>query len=107
MKNILVPTDFSKNCNKAEELGIEMAKLYNSEIHFFHLMKTPVEWVKLDKQKEKQYPETVKQIGIAKAYLRELEKKQNDKALSAGLFLNLMVVRQISLNIRGIFITIL
>ena len=37
MKNILVPTDFSKNCNKAEELGIEMAKLYNSEIHFFHV----------------------------------------------------------------------
>jgi len=54
MKNILVPTDFSKNCNKAEELGIEMAKLYNSEIHFFHLMKTPVEWVKLEKKNSTQ-----------------------------------------------------
>ncbi|WP_255702797.1 universal stress protein [Antarcticibacterium sp. 1MA-6-2] len=40
MKNILVPTDFSENCNKAAELGIKMAKLYNSEIHFFHLMNT-------------------------------------------------------------------
>tara|TARA_R100000353_G_scaffold37627_1_gene29862 strand:+ start:7773 stop:8603 length:831 start_codon:yes stop_codon:yes gene_type:complete len=87
MKNILVPTDFSKNCNKAEELGIEMAKLYNSEIHFFHLMKTPVEWVKLDKQKEKQYPETVKQIGIAKAYLRELEKKAERQGLECRTFL--------------------
>jgi len=87
MKNILVPTDFSKNWNKAEELGIEMAKLYNSEIHFFHLMKTPVEWVKLDKQKEKQYPETVKQIGIAKAYLRELEKKAERQGLECRYFL--------------------
>ncbi len=87
MKNILVPTDFSKNCNKAEELGIEMAKLYNSEIHFFHLMKTPVEWVKLDKQIEKQYPETVKQIGIAKAYLRELEKKAERQGLECRTFL--------------------
>ena len=87
MKNILVPTDFSKNCNKAEELGIEMAKLYNSEIHFFHLMKTPVEWVKLDKQKEKQYPETVKQISLAKAYLRELEKKAERQGLECRTFL--------------------
>ena len=87
MKNILVPTDFSKNCNKAEELGIEMAKLYNSEIHFFHLMKTPVEWVKLDKQKEKQYPETVKQIGLAKAYLSELEKKAERQGLECRTFL--------------------
>ncbi len=87
MKNILVPTNFSENCKKAEELGIEMAKLYNSEIHFFHLMKTPVEWVKLDKQKEKQYPETVKQIGIAKAYLRELEKKAERQGLECRTFL--------------------
>ena len=55
MKNILVPTNFSENCEKAAQLGIEMAKLYNSEIHFLHLMKTPVDWVKLDKEKEKRY----------------------------------------------------
>ncbi|WP_127844256.1 universal stress protein [Psychroflexus aestuariivivens] len=87
MKNILVPTDFSKNCNKAEELGIEMAKLYNSEIHFFHLMKTPVNWVELDKEKEKRYPEIVKQIGIAKASLRELEKKAERQGLECRTFL--------------------
>ncbi len=57
MKNILVPTNFSENCKKAEELGIEMAKLYNSEIHFFHLINTPVNWVELDKEKEKRYLE--------------------------------------------------
>ncbi|WP_373056386.1 universal stress protein [Zunongwangia sp. H14] len=87
MKNILVPTDFSENCNKAAELGIKMAKLYNSEIHFFHLMKTPVEWVQLDKEKEKRYPETVKQIGSAKADLRELGKKAERQGLECRTFL--------------------
>ncbi len=87
MKNILVPTDFSENCNKAAELGTKLAKLYNSEIHFFHLMKTPVDWVKLDKQKEMQYPETVKQIGIAKAKLRELERMAEPEGLKVRTFL--------------------
>ena len=87
MKNILVPTDFSENCTKAANLGIKMAKLYNSEIHFLHLMKTPVDWVKLDKQKEKRYPETLKKIGIAKSALRELDKKAERSGLKCRTFL--------------------
>lgn len=87
MKNILVPTDFSKNCNKAAKLGIEIARIYNSEIHFLHLMKTPVDWVKLDKEKEKRYPETLKQIGKAKAALRELEKTAEHNNLKCLTFL--------------------
>jgi nucleotide-binding universal stress UspA family protein len=87
MRNILVPTDFSENCNKAAHLGIEMAKLYNSEIHFLHLMKTPVDWVKLDKEKEKHYPETLKQIGEVKSALRELEKTAERNDLKCRAFL--------------------
>jgi nucleotide-binding universal stress UspA family protein len=87
MKNILVPTNFSRNCDKAAQLGIEMAKLYNSEIHFLHLLKTPVDWVKLNKLKEKRYPETLKQIGIAKAALRELEKIAEREGLKCRTFL--------------------
>jgi nucleotide-binding universal stress UspA family protein len=87
MKNILVPTNFSENCEKAAQLGIEMAKLYSSEIHFLHLMKTPVDWVKLDKMKEKRYPETLKQIGIAKAALRKLEKTAEHEGLKCRTFL--------------------
>ena len=87
MKNILVPTDFSENCNKAAELSIEMAKLYDAEIHFFHLIHTPVDWVKLDKLKEKRFPETLKQIGAAKSALRELEKKAEKRNLKCRTFL--------------------
>ena len=87
MKNILVPTDFSENCVKAANLGIKMAKLYDAEIHFLHLMTTPVDWVKLSKLKEKRYPETVKQIGIAKAKLRALEKEAEHEGLKCRTFL--------------------
>ncbi|SFZ94821.1 Nucleotide-binding universal stress protein, UspA family [Flaviramulus basaltis] len=87
MKNILVPTDFSENCTKSAHLGIKMAKLYNAEIHFLHLMTTPVDWVKLDKLKEKRYPETLKQIGIAKAALRALEKNAESQDLKCRTFL--------------------
>jgi len=91
MKNILVPTDFSENCTKAANLGIEMAKLYDAEIHFFHLIHTPVDWVKLDKLKEKRYPETLSQIGVAKAALRELEKKAEKEGLKCQTFLEYQI----------------
>lgn len=87
MKNILVPTDFSENCTKAARMAIAMAKLYESEIHFLHLMKTPVNWVKLDKEKEKRYPKTIKGIGTAKAKLRELEKEAEREGLKCRTFL--------------------
>ena len=91
MKNILVPTDFSDNCNKAADLGIEMAKYYDAEIHFFHLIHTPVDWVKLDKLKEKRYPKTLREIGAAKSALRELEKKAEKENLKCRTFLEYRV----------------
>jgi len=91
MKNILVPTDFSENCNKAADLGIQMAQLYDAEIHFFHLIHTPVDWVKLDKLKEKRYPDTLKQIGKAKSALRKLEIKAEKENLKCRTFLEYQV----------------
>lgn len=87
MNNILVPTNFSENCIKAAELGLKMARFYNSEIHFLHLMNTPVDWVQLDKQKEDLYPEAKIKIGSAKADLRELEKKAEQQGLKCSTFL--------------------
>ena len=87
MKNILVPTDFSENCIKAAHFAIKMAKTYGAEIHFLHQMTTPVDWVKLDKLKEKRYPETLKQIGNAKSNLRELEKTAEHEGLKCRTFL--------------------
>ena len=68
MKNILVPTDFSKTCDKAAHLAIEIATLFDAEIHFLHQIHTPVDWVKLSKTDEHKYPDTQKAIGIAKYF---------------------------------------
>lgn len=103
MKNILVPTDFSENCKKAADLGIEMAKLYDAEIHFFHLIRTPVDWVKLDKLKEKRYPETLKQIGASRSALRELEKKAERAGLECQTFLEYQVETRNILRHSGHF----
>ena len=87
MKNILVPTDFSKTCDKAAHLAIEIATLFDAEIHFLHQMHTPVDWVKLNKTDEHNYPDTQKAIGIAKSKLRSLDKDAEHKGLKSRTFL--------------------
>jgi len=71
MKNILVSTTFSKNCTYAVDLGIKLAKHNNAEIHFFHFIKTPVDWLEISKAKESNYPETLKQIVDANSKLKD------------------------------------
>ncbi|MFD2823652.1 universal stress protein [Lacinutrix iliipiscaria] len=87
MENILVPTDFSDNCNKAAKLAIDMAVIFNAEIHFLHQIKTPVDWVKLSKKNEERFPETKKEIGSAKTKLKELERKSEKNGLICRTFL--------------------
>jgi nucleotide-binding universal stress UspA family protein len=87
MKNILVPTDFSENCDKAAKLAIDMATLFSSEIHFLHQLTTPVDWIKLDKLDEHNYPDTIAAIGSAKSKLRVLDKEAEHKGLKSRTFL--------------------
>lgn len=87
MKNILVPTDFSNNCDKAAKMAIEIAALFNSEIHFLHQLDTPIDWVKLDKTEEHNYPDTLDKIGVAKSKLRELDMEAEHKGLKSRTFL--------------------
>ncbi|TVZ21648.1 nucleotide-binding universal stress UspA family protein [Dokdonia sp. Hel_I_63] len=87
MKNILVPTDFSDNCDKAAKLAIKIATLFKSEIHFLHQLHTPVDWVKLDKEKESNYPDTLAAIGDAKSKLRALDMEAEHRGLKSRTFL--------------------
>lgn len=87
MKNILVPTDFSDCARTAEAIGLEIAQKANSEIHFLHLLRTPVDWVKLSLEKEKLYPETKVLIGHAKSELEKLRKRAEKMGLKAQVFL--------------------
>jgi len=87
MKNILVPTDFSDAANRAADIAMAIAEKSDAEVHFLHLLITPVPWVKLDKEKEKRFPETLKEIGHAKDALSKLVKKAEENGLKAEQFL--------------------
>ena len=87
MKNILVPTDFSACANNASAIGINLAKKSKAEIHFLHIVSTPVEWRKLPKEKEKNFPEILKHIGYAKAELSKWVKKAEKQGLKAKQFM--------------------
>lgn len=87
MKNILVPTDFSECARAAEDIGLEIAKKANAEIHFLHIINTPVDWVNLSLEKESLYPETKEEIGLAKYELNELVRRAEKMGLKARRFL--------------------
>ncbi len=82
MKKILIPTDFSKCANNAVETGIELAKKMKAEIHFLHVQRTPVDWKKLRKEQEKNFPETLHEIGHAKGELNKLKLKAEKAKLN-------------------------
>jgi nucleotide-binding universal stress UspA family protein len=73
MKKILIPTDFSQCAQNATETGFELALRLNSDIHFIHILRTPVDWKHLRKEQEKNFPETLHDIGVAKGELTKLE----------------------------------
>ena len=89
MKNILVPTDFSTCAISAGLMAIELARKSDAEIHFLHLMQTPVDWVKLPLEKEKQYPETKEKITHARNELNKLVQLAESKSIKAKAFLAL------------------
>ena len=88
MKTLLVPTDFSEGSKAAVNTAIALAKKSKAEIHFLHVLSTPVDWLKLNKSQEKNYPETLKEIGNATDKLNKLVKKANDAGVSAKEILN-------------------
>ena len=68
-------------------LAIEIAVLFNAEIHFLHQISTVVNWTKLTKVQEQNYPDTLAKIGIAKSNLRALDKQAERKGLKSRTFL--------------------
>ncbi len=42
MKNILVPTDFSKHAEYALEVAAQLAKKFNAQLHLLHVVELPV-----------------------------------------------------------------
>jgi nucleotide-binding universal stress UspA family protein len=87
LKNILVPTDFSNCANAAADYAIQLAQLAGAEVHLLHLQETPVNWIRLSKEKEKRYPETLRAIGHAKSELSKWVRKAEKTGVKAERFL--------------------
>lgn len=83
MKNILIPTDFSECANAASDYAIQLAEMTGAKVHFLHLQFTPVDWVRLPKEKEKLFPESIRAIGRAKSKLNKLHKDAKGKGVKA------------------------
>ncbi|MEG9327020.1 universal stress protein [Salinimicrobium catena] len=83
MKNVLIPTDFSKSAELAAKYGVEIAKQLNSGVTFLHIISTPVEWKKIPLEKESLYPETKAAIGSAKDALFKLERMAENQGVDA------------------------
>lgn len=88
MKKILVPTDFSSCAKSASKMAIDLANCFGAEVHFLHLIMTPVDWVKLPKEKEANFPEVLAQIGLANSELGELKREAERNGLKAHTYIN-------------------
>ncbi|WP_194974552.1 universal stress protein [Aquiflexum lacus] len=87
MKKILVPTDFSNCASAAENYAFSLAKKADAELVFLHIIITPVNWSKLNKEQEDLFPDTKKAIAEAKAKLNELIKKAKEKGILSSKLL--------------------
>jgi nucleotide-binding universal stress UspA family protein len=87
MKKILVPTDFSACASAAENYAFLLAKKADVELVFLHIIVTPVDWSKLNKEQENLFPDTKKAIAEAKIKLNELVKKAVQQGILASKLL--------------------
>lgn len=83
MKKILVPTDFSDCANAAAQFAIDLAEKVHAEIDFLHLQQTPVNWVNLPLDRERNFPDTHKAIAHAENELRTWCSKAAAKGVKA------------------------
>jgi nucleotide-binding universal stress UspA family protein len=87
MKKILVPTDFSDCAEKAVITAANLASASGASLILLHSVDTPVDWTKLPKNKEKDFPETLAKIANAKDQFNKLCKLKELKKLQVETFL--------------------
>lgn len=83
MKDILITTDFSEGSKAAFKSAVQLAKNGQANLHILHVVNTPVDWLKLTKAQEKNYPETIKEIGHATDSLNKLVEKAEKEGVKA------------------------
>jgi nucleotide-binding universal stress UspA family protein len=80
---VLLMTDFSQVAGYAAYYAKQFASKLNASIEVMHIISTPVDWVRLDKDKEKFYPQTLQEIASAKNKLSSLVHEFEQEGLEA------------------------
>ncbi|HHP7241228.1 MAG TPA: universal stress protein [Cyclobacteriaceae bacterium] len=80
---ILVPTDFSQHAEYAVEAAIEFASLSNGQVHFIHLKSIPINWIYLERDQDKMYPELTKEVDFIHHKLSELVERADKRGIKA------------------------
>jgi len=88
MKKILVPTDFSECATNASEYAIKLAKLGNVEVIFLHIMAIPIDWIHLNHNQEKLYPDITKKVHKTQSKLNEWTEKAEKQGVVAHSYLH-------------------
>lgn len=73
MTKVIVLTDFSTTAKISTNVAINLSVSSNCELHFFHTILTPIDWVKLNLDKENLYPEVKEKIAQAKSELNKIK----------------------------------
>lgn len=80
---ILLLTDFSEVTEYAYLYARQIAAKIKGVVEVLHVLTTPVDWVKLRKESEQYYPETLQKIAIAKSKLSELVNRLEHEGIQA------------------------
>lgn len=87
MKKILVPTDFSDCAWEASQTAIEIAKVSNSDLNFLHIMSIPIDWVHLEANADKMYPDITKRVSGVTEELRKHVREAEKEGVNANYFI--------------------
>lgn len=87
LKKILVPTDFSDCATRASKVAIEIAKQSGAEICFLHTTSIPIDWVQLDTDHEKWYPDVTQEVKQKRHQLQEWVKLAQLENVNANFYL--------------------
>ncbi|WP_421874233.1 universal stress protein [Marinoscillum sp.] len=83
MKKILVPTDFSECANNATDIAIDIAKHYGAELHFYHFVSVPIDWVHLDFAQNTIYPDVTQEVDRVQKEIKKLVTYAEGKGVKA------------------------
>ena len=87
MKTILIPTDFSSCADRAVQTAFNIAKHDEYELHFLHLISTPLNWLQLSHEQQLMYKDVHDKVKTANDMLDTLVQKAEGEGVAAKKFL--------------------